>query len=256
MELKVIQQAQGVAVTGPTIVSLGIAEIKTVSNADYTILDDDGYYLILTSATSANRTITLPDAANNTGRRIMIKRTDATAAYYVTVSGTIEGNTVHRLFQQYGYLEVISDGTSWFYASPFLEQIALTITKSGGYDATEITNLADSGSSYSLRFLGQRVGKNIILGVTATFDSTTGNGLDTIDVPLADISFLSGYTVSNLLGSFYTNMNGGLGTTPETYRSVGGIISLSTTNMRFTFTGNTQASGNRSLAGTLVIQFT
>lgn len=229
-------------------------DVNVVSNANYVITDTDGYNMILASATSANRTITLPSAANNTGRKIIIKRSDSTAAYYVAVSGTIEGATVHRLKTQYASLEVVSDGTSWYFSEPHFEYVDVNIAKSGGYDGVEENvDLGDSDTSYPLRFIGHRVGRVFTLAVKANFDMTTTSidGFDQISVPLADLPFLTGYTADYIEGTFWTNANGDSG---AGYRTVGGFFSTDSTNLIFNFAGDFYTAGNRVLSGTLIIK--
>jgi hypothetical protein len=61
--------------------------IKTVSSADYTILDNDGYATIyLSSFGGSNRTFTLPASANNIGRRIRVVVGDTANANTLAVS--------------------------------------------------------------------------------------------------------------------------------------------------------------------------
>lgn len=96
----------------------GQTSTNAVSSADYTILDADGYYCILVTTGNSDRTVTLPAAANNTGRSIMIKKAD-TGTGKVLISGTIDGSStaaVNELTVQYASSEVYSDGTSWFYS--------------------------------------------------------------------------------------------------------------------------------------------
>jgi len=164
MELKVIQQAQGVAVTGPTISSLGLTEIKSVSNADYTILDNDGYSVILATATSANRTITLPSAANNTGRRIVFKRTDNNPTYYVAISGTVDGTTTgNRIYYQNGSAVAISDGSAWYWEQQIIEE--------GEYTPT-FTNVANMASTTGERGNFFRRGLYVVCNVFSTVGCT------------------------------------------------------------------------------------
>lgn len=91
--------------------------VKSVSNADYTILDNDGFYSILVTTGASDRTITLPAAANNTSRKILIKKVDSGTGK-VLISGTIDGSSTsgaNDLFPQYSSLEIYSDGSSWYY---------------------------------------------------------------------------------------------------------------------------------------------
>ena len=104
-----------------TSTSLGIGlntDTHTVGDADYLILDGDGYRHILvgSSTLTAGRTITLPTASDNTDRIITIKKID-TSAFVVTIDGegaeTIDGVTTTLLSTQYDAVTLLCDGTSW-----------------------------------------------------------------------------------------------------------------------------------------------
>lgn len=84
------------------------------ASADYTILDNDGFYSILVTTGASDRTITLPAAANNAGRKILIKKVDSGAGD-VVISGTVEGGTTWKLQNQYGACTVYSDGSAWYF---------------------------------------------------------------------------------------------------------------------------------------------
>jgi hypothetical protein len=92
--------------------------IKETGNNSYTILDNDGYDVVLCGNTSFNITITLPTAADNSGRRIFIKKTD-TGAGAVTIDGegseTIDGSTTWSLpGGQQDSVCVLCNGTAWY----------------------------------------------------------------------------------------------------------------------------------------------
>jgi hypothetical protein len=97
----------------PTIQSAAV-----VKTANYTITTTDGYTAVgydCTSGTPGDRTATLPDAAANIGRYIRIYKTD-TGSGKVTVtragSDTIQGQNTVRLWSQYDWITLYSDGTS------------------------------------------------------------------------------------------------------------------------------------------------
>jgi len=92
------------------------AGTRTVSSADYVILDNDDYAVIEVSTGAANRTITLPTRADNTGRTITIRKSDSGAGK-VIVDGegaeTINGTTTWEITDQYGYVVVQANSTEW-----------------------------------------------------------------------------------------------------------------------------------------------
>ena len=94
------------------------ASFQNVStkSTDYTILDDDGIGTILVDDTSSNRTITLPTAADNEDRILMIKNTSSDGGT-VTIDGegaeTIDGEVTQAINTQYDSLTVQSNGSTW-----------------------------------------------------------------------------------------------------------------------------------------------
>lgn len=82
--------------------------------ADYTVLASDR--TILANCTSGSLTISLPDATDNKGRKIIVIRTDG-SANRVTIgpylSQTINGALEYRLTLQNQVVELISDGGNW-----------------------------------------------------------------------------------------------------------------------------------------------
>ena len=84
------------------------------ASAAYTMVDID--LLILADATSAAFTVTLLTAAGREGRRIIVKKTDA-SENIVTIdaagSETLDGATTVGLTQKNAVREYVSDGTNW-----------------------------------------------------------------------------------------------------------------------------------------------
>lgn len=82
----------------------------------YAIAGDDD--LVLTDATSAGFTVTLPTAVGRKGKQFTIKRVDQTLANAVTIattsSQTIDGSTTRKLMTQYEFYTVQSDGANWY----------------------------------------------------------------------------------------------------------------------------------------------
>lgn len=88
-------------------------EVVAVTAA-YTVLDID--LLILADATAGNVTVTLPTAVAREGRRIAVKKTDATVNLVIIDpdgTETIDGSTTISLTQQNALREMVSDGTNW-----------------------------------------------------------------------------------------------------------------------------------------------
>lgn len=83
--------------------------------ADYTIKDQDPDTIIMTTGAS-DRTITLPTAAANRGRRITIIKDDDTVTI-VIVDGegaeTVNGVATFGLYSHYQQAEVLCTGTEW-----------------------------------------------------------------------------------------------------------------------------------------------
>ena len=88
-------------------------EVVTAT-ADYTMVDID--LMILGNATVAAFTVTLLTAAGREGRRIIVKKIDATENI-VTIdaagSETLDGYTTAGLTQLNSVREYVSDGTNW-----------------------------------------------------------------------------------------------------------------------------------------------
>ena len=80
----------------------------------YTAIGEDA--VLLGNASPAAFTVTLPAAADHKGRRLTIKKVDA-SANAVTVDGnaaeTIDGATTKALATQWATISIISDGANW-----------------------------------------------------------------------------------------------------------------------------------------------
>jgi hypothetical protein len=92
--------------------------IKYVTGADYTILDNDGFDVIdVDTQTGVDRTITLPTLADNEGRRIIITRNNYLPNREVIIDGegseTIDGKTTINLSRQYSIIEIVATTNEW-----------------------------------------------------------------------------------------------------------------------------------------------
>lgn len=88
-----------------------INRVKYVNN-NYTISLEDA--ILLGDASTSNINITLPNAAQNNGKRLIIKKEDSNENYYVTVNGEFLGS-INELYTALPYSgwEFVSDGTHW-----------------------------------------------------------------------------------------------------------------------------------------------
>lgn len=89
-----------------------------------TLSETIGLNTKLIDATSGNITITLPTAVSNVAAFI-IKKVDS-STNTVTIDGnaseTIDGDLTLTIYDQYNYIEIISDGTNWKVINEFLNQ--------------------------------------------------------------------------------------------------------------------------------------
>jgi len=85
----------------------------------------DGINVQLVNATSGAVTLTLPTAVGN-GASFIIKKTDS-SANIVTIDGasseTIDGDLTYKLYDQYNYVEIVSNGTNWVVTNEFNNEV-------------------------------------------------------------------------------------------------------------------------------------
>lgn len=98
-----------------TVWNLYSAATDVVSTStNYSVLKTDN--TISASSASGTITITLPTAANISGKLFNIKKSDSSANPVVittTSSQTIDGQTTQILTYQYECLSVVSNGSNW-----------------------------------------------------------------------------------------------------------------------------------------------
>lgn len=90
--------------------------VYDLSGGNYTITDTDGYNTILVTTAATDRTVTLPTAADNSGRGITIKKVDQDiGAVYVDGEGseTIDGVLALWLGCMGAYVTLRCNGTAW-----------------------------------------------------------------------------------------------------------------------------------------------
>jgi hypothetical protein len=90
--------------------------IKIVDQANYTILDNDGYGWVKVTAGASNRTITLPTIADNLNRVLIISKDDDGAGD-VVVDGegaeTIAGYSTYSIVDKYENVVLKNNGITW-----------------------------------------------------------------------------------------------------------------------------------------------
>lgn len=229
----------------PTIKS----SVKSVTAGNsYTVLDNDGFDVVLVATgTSSNSTITLPTAADNAGRRLLVKKTDtASSTKTVIIDGegaeTIDGAATLTLLNQYDEAVIVCDGTAWYRFSAPKAGIWTTYTPTignlGGGDPTGYT----VGAFYRL------VGDSLEVMFQFAKSGTAGAGTTavTITLPTSPISLTidstklpSTTTDKSSFGSVYTNSS----TQAKTVVSVTYTATVNTTVKLHTVLDNSDFSG-------------
>jgi hypothetical protein len=90
--------------------------IHTVTSANYTILDNDGFELIEVSTGASDRTIILPTLADNLGRVIQIIKTDSGAGKVILDgegSESINGLLAINLYNKNDSVKIIASSSEW-----------------------------------------------------------------------------------------------------------------------------------------------
>lgn len=102
----------------------------TSKTANYTATTSDS--VILVDGTGGAFTITLYTATGNTGKQIVITRTDETFANQITVDGngseTIRGALTYKLCSQYESITLVSDGTNWQMLNQVIPSVPVSYT--------------------------------------------------------------------------------------------------------------------------------
>lgn len=162
-EIILFSNADGVALSGLTPVT-GTVSAKS---ADYTVLDTDNIGAILMTTGAANKTVTLPTAADNAGRILTVTKVDSAAGGCILDgegSETINGATTLTLSFQYESATIECDGTGWY----IVNQLQKTTWSSS---PTFVFNGSGGSVSPTIRFA--RRGDFVTLFLPA-FSATTG----------------------------------------------------------------------------------
>jgi len=130
--------AAGIVTSFVPVVQSGV---KTVSSANYTILDDDGFSYIKVTTGASDRTITLPTAADNAGRTITIKKEDTGAGGVIIDpegAENIDSNATMTLDVRYHSITFQGDGVNWKVLSNQVPAVKAKYFRNAGY--TPATN--------------------------------------------------------------------------------------------------------------------
>lgn len=145
-------------------------ETTSAKSADYTVTDTDGITTVLMTTGATDRTVTLPTAADNSGRKLVIKKVDSGTGV-VTVDGegaeTIDGAASVCLQSQYDSVTLICDGTGW-HVQDFSAQVVSDLTASGS--ALTLTN----NTTADIASIELEPGKYIINAICCLAGSLTG----------------------------------------------------------------------------------
>ena len=178
-----VLQTNGSGTLSWATVAAGIGtnfDVHTVTSADYTILDADGYRHILVSTGASNRIITLPSAAANTDRLLTIKKTDSGVGL-VTVtragSSTIDGATTFVLTNQYDKVTIVCDGTNWFVEEGSLATVSMVgLVKKNKYQRKVVSSDVTTNNTDYLTFNNLVVGKTYNLAGNMIFEYRADSG--------------------------------------------------------------------------------
>jgi hypothetical protein len=175
--------------TGLDLAGANIKEFGLYSAAlsdSYTVTDSDGYSVLLVTTGVSDRTITLPTAADNSGRVLSIKKVDSGAGK-VIIDGegaeTIDGATTVTLIARYESITITCNGTAWF--------IIDANWISGVYTPTD-DNLTNCTGVTPLEAQYTRNNKIVTVYGSVSSIAVSGSGADTrfsLSLPIATASF-------------------------------------------------------------------
>jgi hypothetical protein len=142
------------------------------ASADYAVLDNDGYEVILMTTGGTNKTITLPTLADNIGRVIRCIKADSDVGVLI-VKGEASGETINGI-----------SGTTGVEVAFQNEEIALFATASGWYyigqhySSFSVTSptITSGGTSPSGSVKGTRVGRIVTISASITTGASGSPG--------------------------------------------------------------------------------
>lgn len=215
-------------------------KICTPTNADYTLLGNDGCSVIQFNTGTPNRTLSLGSAAGHAGRVIYVKKMN-TDLGTVTITGTggIDGSATaerNRINYNQGSATVYSDGTSWRYAEPITEHGSFAPTASTPVNLDSTPTCSDNG-----RF--SRVGNVVTYGWRCATD-VTNNALVTtyrVTIPIPTANWASS---DRVYGSCVTDIGSSANIPPTVWQlqSVTGGQTISLETNQSTQVGTTGRS--------------
>jgi hypothetical protein len=118
----------GFGLAGAAIKQFGL--YSSAKSGDYTVTDTDEISVILMTTSTTARTVTLPTAADNTGRVLTIIKADsASGSLTIDVEGseTIDGDTTQILYGEFGKATIMCNGTEWFSINPIEDNYTTTL---------------------------------------------------------------------------------------------------------------------------------
>jgi hypothetical protein len=136
---------------------LSLGTIKVVSDANYTILDNDGFRAFFFDLLVTSRTLTLPTASANAGRMAYVKLrtvTNAGSAVTLTIDGegteTIDGLLTHVLLKEGDWVVLFCDGFNWHIKArsevALLKKIGLMATRELHLESLAQNNTMNGGA--------------------------------------------------------------------------------------------------------------
>lgn len=163
----------------------GAESVTTITNADYTVLDNDGYTTILFSTGNTNRTLTLPTVGDNENRLIKIMKVDSGTGY-VTIDGegseTINGALTNKVSMQYEALYVQADdtGSFWYITNRQFNRTPqnIAITTAGGGFGTATNTFYQITRLGKFAHLQGRLTTGTVTGAAAALFLPAGYTLD------------------------------------------------------------------------------
>lgn len=170
--------------------------VTSTQTGDFTVTTTDGFETIIMSPSGGggDRTVNLPAAASNTGRRLIIKKIN-TGTEQVIIDGnsseTIDGYLTIVLRFQYAQATIVCNGSAWYVESIF---------DSGTYTPT-VTSIANVTSVTGNPFQVMRSGHHVTMhGYISLTASATSGVAYKINLPIAS-DFTSGDDAVGLGGN-------------------------------------------------------
>ena len=114
-----------------------VALVVTSVNVNYTALTSDD--IIVVDAGGGTRTVTLPTAVGNSGKKYTFKKVDSSANVVVidgNAAETIDGALTFSLYNIADLVEIVSNGTFWYITNLSITKESFTAWTTGTYTST------------------------------------------------------------------------------------------------------------------------